>query len=266
MRELILILAMFVAAQLIGIYTASSLLAMPGYLEKVSVGETLDPFLMLGYVLAGALFFLMLIKFYKGVLIFRVLEGFVIFFASFLVFFAFTRLEIFSAACSLVLVLMKFTYPKVRNAAAVLASAGVGAVFGLSLGLWATVLFVVFLSIYDFISVFVTKHMIFMAKELSRRKVSFLVSASGRELNPKTGKMEKVMLELGTGDMAVPLMLSVSAFEFSGELLTALSVTLGACIALFIILVQVKRSKKFLPALPMIAAFSLIFLALSLYF
>ena len=60
----------------------------------------------------------------------------------------------------------KFLMPRLKNAVAVISSAGVGAIFGFSLDPLPAIAFMVGLSFYDIWAVYGTRHMITMAREL----------------------------------------------------------------------------------------------------
>jgi len=51
-----------------------------------------------------------------------------------------------------------------QNIAAMISGAGVGALLGASFGIVPSLLFLIILCVYDFVSVFITKHMITLAK------------------------------------------------------------------------------------------------------
>lgn len=281
-------LVLFLSVQLLGLYVGISLMGIPEFVQtQVTPVEPTNPvnsFIMLGYVVFGAAFLIALLKFYRGVVLFKLLESAVIFITSNVVFFAilhnffgFYISVLASVIFSLLLTMLKFFEPRLKNLTAAISSAGVGAVFGVSLGFIPLLIFVVGLAIYDIVSVFLTRHMVIMARELSRRQMSFSVSAMGKpskrdisKLQPEERKkeeMERTVLELGTGDIAIPLMLAVSAYRLGCTayvggvcifspmygLAHSLIVICGSAIALFFILDYVIKEKAFLPALPPIA-------------
>ena len=87
-----------------------------------------------------------------------------------------------------------------RNASSVVAAAGAGALIGASLGVVPVFVFIVLLAIYDFIAVFKTKHMVELAKGVTKKNLSFTYALPTKEHQ----------FELGTGDMVIPLAFSVS--------------------------------------------------------
>ncbi|MCX6769735.1 MAG: presenilin family intramembrane aspartyl protease [Candidatus Micrarchaeota archaeon] len=169
----------------------------------------------------------------------------------------------FGTVAGLLLAAAKFASDRIKNAAALISSAGVGALFGFSLGFLPAVLFVILLSIYDYIAVFKTRHMIEMARELSTRQLSFAITAKDvparRKSETDEAYVDRAMeegerLDLGTGDLSVPLMISVSAYAAPtlgpNGLIYALAVAAGSTISLYLLLQFVSKQKVFLPALP----------------
>ncbi len=215
------------------------------------------------WVLMGALAMYLLIKFYKGDLLFILLEFAVISFSSSIVFYSLIRLFIpaealaMAAAVALGLGLgaLKSVFPSIQNFAAVFATAGAGAVFGFSLSFYAALLFLVLLSAYDYIAVFKTKHMVGMAHSLSKRKTSFLVTSSQKT------EMGEIKLELGTGDMLMPIVLGVSGFRLSPAYSAIILVS--SVLSLVVLFWLLANKKAVLPALPIIGGCNLLAIILS---
>jgi presenilin-like A22 family membrane protease len=109
-------------------------------------------------------------------------------------------------------------------------------------------IFMLLLSVYDFLSVFWTKHMVQMAKAITEKPMAFTAA-----LPCKTKKI-KHTFQLGGGDIAIPLMFSASALRFYG-LVPAIFAVAGALIALLLLFSTVlKNPGHALPALPPISA------------
>ncbi len=215
------------------------------------------------YVLIGAVLMFLLVKYYKGDLIFILIEFAVVSFASSIVFYSFikpflpdTFLSIvISVALGLALGFLKAAFAQLKNTAAVIATAGAGAVFGFSLTFTMGLLFMVLLSIYDYIAVFKTKHMVTMAQSLSKREMSFMVSS-----RQPTEKGE-IRLELGTGDMLLPVILEISGYQISP--VYAAIVFAASAFSLFVLFVILTKKKAVLPALPIIAVCNFLFLGVA---
>ena len=284
MREILAIVLLFLLVQALGLFVGMTVIggaqAYPELQEldvaPAGAGSADSSLAFMLYVLLGAAAILLVLKFYRGVLLFKLVEAAIIFFASNVVFYvvllalqapAYAELSI---ALSALLVIAKFTYPKLKNLAAVLASAGVGAIFGFSLDPLPALVFMAGLSVYDVVAVFWTKHMITMARELSSRDLAFSVSVQGMErvkvAPPKTYAKKgaqvkaepryvnrRTSLELGTGDMAIPLMLAVSSYK-TGSVVAPFAIAIASAAALYVVLWYVMSRKTFLPALPPLCA------------
>ncbi|VVC04351.1 Signal-peptide peptidase, presenilin aspartyl protease [Candidatus Burarchaeum australiense] len=291
-KEIASIILLFLTAQMLGLFVGKTLTDQSHFyseFESLSVapaggGNAESSLVLMLYILAGAALLLLVIRVYHGVMLYKLLEAGIVFGASNIVFyvvlFAFgipDYLEL-SLLLSLALALAKFVMPSLKNTTAVIASAGVGAVFGFSFDPLPAVLFMVGLSIYDIWAVFGTRHMVTMARELGGRNLSFSVNAESVEkvrvpvqptpaqkrkgAGPKFREEErKSSLELGTGDIAVPLMLAVSSYK-SGSLIAPLAIVAASAIALYFVLWYVSEKRVFLPALPPLTAAGIIALAL----
>lgn len=281
MRDIAVIVSLFLLVQFLGLYTGVALvLSTPADVYPLSnpigqgSGSILNAVFFVAAVMLGAVFFLLLFKFYRGNMLFRLLEFFIILAASEVVFeiilinlnvsYAFIPALILAFG----LAVAKFVKPSFKNVAAVVSSAGVGALFGFSLNLVPAIAFLLLLGVYDVLSVFWTGHMITMAREFGKRGLSFSVSAETKVKVKKPGMKkpveEKATLELGTGDMSIPLMLAVAAFkqgcmlgftcvDVNRGVFLALGVVAGSTIALAAVLYYVSTRRAFLPALPPIA-------------
>ncbi|MDD5339934.1 MAG: presenilin family intramembrane aspartyl protease [Candidatus ainarchaeum sp.] len=272
MRMITAILAFFIIAQLLGIFTGITILfditKNPYVTSLVVTGDAENPFnalFFITYMLLGAVVMVLLIRLFRlHVMVFRVLEFVMIATASSVVFYAFLRLAMGYAESTALGILMGLAFsaakafrPALKNSAAIMATAGVGVIFGISLGLFPVVLFLVLLSVYDYLSVFMTKHMVEMADFVVQKDLAFTVTA--RAPPPAPGEREQ-RVDLGTGDMVAPIMLEVSALTFN-PVATAF-VFVGGVVALGLFLFLVWKKKMVLPALPPIVLGMLAFLAL----
>jgi presenilin-like A22 family membrane protease len=150
-----------------------------------------------------------------------------------------------------------------QNLLIIFSLAGIGASLGLSLKPKAMILILIVLSIYDFIAVYKTKHMVKIAKDMIEtgtilglvfpfEPLGFLKSA--REIKPGEGKF----LILGGGDVAFPLIFSVSLLKFG--ILKPFIVAIFSLLGLFanFLLFIFQKERKAIPALPLISLFSII--------
>jgi presenilin-like A22 family membrane protease len=260
MRLITAILAFFIIAQLLGIFTGLTILLdmtrNPFVTSLVVTGNVDNPanaVFFIVYMLLGAVVMIILMRIFRlHVVVFRVLEFVMIATSSSIVFYAFLRLALGYGDSTMMGIIMGLAFaaakglrPSLKNAAAILATAGVGVVFGISLGLFPVVLFLILLSIYDYLSVFTTKHMVEMANFVVQKDLAFTVTARGPP--PAPGEREQ-RVDLGTGDMVAPIMLEVSAMTFNP--VATVFAFAGAVISLWLFLFYVWKKKMVLPALP----------------
>ena len=147
----------------------------------------------------------------------------------------------------------------IQNLTIILAVPAIGALLGANLGILASLLFIVLLSIYDFVSVFITKHMIFIAKEVTKFPSVFALSMPYKFKKPVVFKVGKKRIkkkfhtfQLGSGDLAIPLVLSVSTLA-TYSLGHALLTVLGSAISFFLLLYFFTKKPQALPAIPLIS-------------
>lgn len=270
MRMITAILAFFIIAQLLGMYTGAMILLdmtqnpyVSGLVVTADAEEPLNAVLFLVYVLMGAAVMMLLIRLFGlHPLVFRVMEFVLIATSSSIVFYAFLRLfagyeasMTLGIALGLALSSAKMLRPQLKNAAAILATAGVGVIFGISLGMLPVILFLILLSIYDYLSVFATKHMVALADFVVQKDLAFTVTAKAPPVRP--GEKER-RIDLGTGDLIAPIIMEVSALAFNP--VATLFVFAGAVISMGMFLFLVSKKRMVLPALPPIVLGMIVFL------
>jgi presenilin-like A22 family membrane protease len=267
MKIIIRLVVLFILAQLIGLLAGvvvfSDMSENP-YVESLMVTtDSEDPanaFFFIGYIIAGAVLMIIMIRFMKVPIIFQIMEFFLISGASSIVFYSFLRLFLGFAesmaggvVLGLLLSLLRLRFPGLKNIAVVFATAGVGVVFGVSLGLIPLVLLLILLSVYDFAAVFLTKHMVELADFIVKKDLAFTITSKER-----ISEKEEQRLDLGSGDMIAPVMLEVSTLTLSP--VATIMTFLGATISMGIFLIFVWEKKMVLPALPPIVGGMLLFL------
>ena len=139
----------------------------------------------------------------------------------------------------------------VHNIGEVMVYGGVAAIFSPILTIFSMVILMILISIYDFIAVFVTKHMVTLAE-------------GQRDLGIFSGLMLKYKDEvgvLGGGDIAFPLLFAAVAMREIGTIASLFSIY-GATLGL-IVLIMLGRKNKYYPALPFITLGSFFGFALS---
>lgn len=251
------------------------------------------------YIVAVAGLLLLILRFYRKPRMFTLMEGLVVLLATGFVLFAIfntifpsvnsTYLVVAAGAITLVLIVAKNYLPKLRNLIAITSSIGVGILIGFN-GFYLAYFLMLLIAVYDYIAVFITKHMIAMAKEMSSRNLAFLISSTDVEALPKkymsrsdvseyrkregknTDPFMKGLIksgvypvvsqvQLGTGDLALPLMLAVSAYISFLSYFAAVMIILGAASGMVFTMYLLKRYKVALPAIPPLFAFINLFLA-----
>lgn len=284
-RVMALLIGIFISVHVLGLLTGYK------YLHLISIGQAepalgqpgniLNSVYILAYLLVMTLLIFLIVKFKKKIL--TVIEALAIFFASDIVFELLIPIGIPIPNIGTVSIgpflALGLTYYHLRNPtylsqnlALIFAVSGAGAVLGASLGVLPVLVLIIALGIYDFISVFYTKHMVYLAKAITERPRAFTAAlptskrmkdpeikekAKEREVEKKEIEKDKSpsghTFQLGGGDIAIPLMLSVSILRIG--VVNAIAASVGALIALIILFAYIlKRPGIALPALPPVSA------------
>lgn len=262
------LLIIFLVAQTLGLLVADKLIQ-----EKVTVTIVTDNpddvensaglFL---YILFGTAMLLILIKFVKGRFLFwalKAVESLAIFGTSLIVFAVFWD-SILVVFLAIILVIARNVFYKnlhLRNISSTLATAGAGALIGVSLGVIPIIVFLIALSVYDYIAVFKTKHMVTIAKSVTKKNLSFTYALPTKEHQ----------FELGTGDLVMPLAFASSVLAatkgihaFPYYFIPSILILLASLAGLVLTLGYLsKRIGKALPALPPQAVLMLIAFAVT---
>ncbi|OGN02386.1 MAG: hypothetical protein A2655_01490 [Candidatus Yanofskybacteria bacterium RIFCSPHIGHO2_01_FULL_43_42] len=152
----------------------------------------------------------------------------------------------------------------VHDLGIILGIAGIAAVFGLSISIEFGLVLLVVLSLYDIVAVYVTKHMVTMARSMIEGGAvfGFLIPfefkgffRGGKEARAGIG--ESFMI-LGSGDIGLPLIFAVSLIRVSvlSAIITATFSLLGLFLTHLLFLNQEKR--RAMAALPPIATMTII--------
>ncbi len=274
--------------------------SLQGQQEVSSGGASFLGYIALSFVVI-ALLFVLVFKSYKGNLLFKALETLAILVGSFEFFF----LIIFSfvssyylfwlavaALLSVGMVKVKNMYRASKNAVAMISSIGygtlTGALFAISFppGFIVVYLFFAIAAVYDYIAVFVTKHMIALGREAQKLDLALMVGSTDVEMMPESSFKKREIKEikkriaeskmrnpkmfdmvkkgnvpivsqiyLGTGDLAFPSMLAVAAYITFDSIFLAVAIALGAGLGIIATMELLKKYKVGLPALPPLFAF-----------
>ncbi|MBD3262792.1 hypothetical protein GF374_00240 [Candidatus Woesearchaeota archaeon] len=269
-------ISLFMLVQLLGLWVGLTIIrTVP--LPKMEAGPSVIWFLIIFVIATAGI--LLALKFLKHKTPFGLLFAFLIFVGSDIVFSTFVPWRALAIVLALSVVAMRFLWPNIltQNIAIIIAIAGVSAQLGALLPIAAIIIILVILSVYDVWAVFKTKHMVHMAKGLIQRGMTPMIISpnSWRDLTQsmKTVTQEKLKtrkrkpslryMMLGTGDIAFPLVFAVSAL--SQSIISAAAVIIGALVGIVVIhFLMISKKFKALPALPPIAAGSIIAFAISL--
>ena len=151
-----------------------------------------------------------------------------------------------------------------HNLGIILGIAGIAAVFGLSVSVEFGLVLLVALSLYDIVAVYVTKHMVTMARSMveSGAVFGFLIPFEFkgffyRRKEAQAGIGENFMI-LGSGDIGLPLIFAVSLVKISlmSAIITAVFSVLGLFLTHMLFINQGQRRAR--AALPPIATFTII--------
>jgi presenilin-like A22 family membrane protease len=300
-RQLIQVVVMFMIVQFFGLLLATQVftgVTFQSIQGAQTVSSTFNALFYIAYIVIFSAIILIIFKVYKGNKLFLLLEGAVVVVASSIVFLvsisalqgtAFANLFgngnmlilIIAIALAVALMVAKYKIPKLRNITAMISSVGVGLIIGISFSFLAAVIFMLILAAYDFIAVFITKHMIALGNMAIENNLSFLIMVNEVEAVPVSslGASEKAEYNkakkdlrrqnstfnkmvnsnmapvaartaLGTGDLAMPLMLAVAAYKVNLNFTLSFVIILGAVLGLLITMLILRRYKRALPAIP----------------
>ena len=301
-RQLLYIIAMFMFVQFFGLLLGIALfngevLPIPSQQSQSFFSTPLDLLFYVAYIIIVSLILILLFRIYKGRKLFIAFEAVVIFVASMIVFMVIfglindsTILTVYgtpittnfsiAVIAALVLIYLKNRKPQLRNVAAIIASVGVGLILGISFPFYIALLFMGLIAIYDFVAVFITKHMLALARVAEDNNLALLIGVNEVEALParsldkgyveeyrknrsklKNGKELGNMLgnnlvpiaarvELGTGDLAIPLMVAISAYSPGPNFVLSFFVIFGAIAGLLLTMFILRKYKRALPAIP----------------
>ncbi len=264
-------LALFLLVQAIGLATAYRFnqLVGQGVLEPAFQNPQ-DPgnsLVLFAYILAVTGIVILIIRLRKRLLV--LVEAMAVFLASDIVFELLIPVGIMGVSVgpflALALTLWKIRRPTPlsQNTALVLSVSGAGALLGASMGILPVLVLMLALSAYDFVSVFLTKHMVYMAKAITERPMAFTASIPCQFKKPvkvkdvrsgKTLRKKVHVFQLGGGDFAIPLVFTSSVLTYASPV-HALAAAAGAAVSLVLLFEYVtRRPGNVLPALPPLCA------------
>lgn len=245
------LLAAFLACQVLGL-VVGSLFIGAGISTVENPSDVGNAFQLIFGILVTTGILLVILYFYKGSGLLRVLEALMMFAAADLFFSLFLG-DLPALLLSVGLLAVRFLYEPFRPYLLMFAAVVVGSLLGASLDVLPVLVFAVLISSYDFIAVFLTKHMVFLAERMNEKKVSMTVNFKH--------KKEQVML--GSGDFVVPIVLGVALLHQQG-VVVAFAAALGATAGLASLLWLMERKRGYYPGLPPIVFGELLLTAVAL--
>ncbi len=274
--------AVFLIIQLLGMYVGLMYFqaVQAGVLEPAMANpdNPANSLMLFLYILVGTGAVILILRFRRSLL--GLLEVFILFTASWITldFLAPVSIGYVDAGLILAIILTawRILRPDTLNymLALIFSLSGVGALLGASLGVSPAMIFILLVSIYDFVSVFLTKHMVYMAKSLVAKPTIFTLSVpSGASLRqPPRGRrsVRKVrVFNLGSGDIALPLVFVVSLLTNFGPKYALFSLAGVTVVLLWLLNWRVKATMdkpSALPAMPFLTVGLVVGFLLSVLF
>lgn len=243
------------------------------YLQYLKTPEliTISQFII-AFIIA-TLFFLILIKTKYGAQLFRYIFFIALFAGAQVVFGAWLDQEL-SIILAVLLALARYFFPRViiHNFALIIAVIGISVNLGLNITPTEAILILIVISVYDFIAVYVTGHMVKMLKTTmpsglilamivpqNFRDMAMTVSDVGKKkIDARDEGSRNAFVYLGGGDLAFPLIMVVAASKEG--LLSALITAIGALFGLLAlnIIFSLQKERRAMAALPLLALFSVL--------
>lgn len=150
----------------------------------------------------------------------------------------------------------------IHNLCVILGISGVGAFLGLRMEPRIVIFLFLIFSVYDFIAVYKTKHMVKMAKEMIEHQ-AIIAMVIPQKAEDFQGKLKDIrtggkFMVLGGGDIVFPLLLSTSLVSqgILPALITGIFSLFGLFLSFLIFIRQ--KERKPIPALPPIALFCIL--------
>lgn len=155
----------------------------------------------------------------------------------------------------LTIVLYKFPEWYIVDGLGIIMGAGIAGIFGLSFGILPVFVLLIALAIYDFISVYKTKHMVSLASGVMKMKLPVMLVVP-KKLSYSFFKKEGIMQEIdkdkkrdamfiGLGDIIIPGVLAVSAslylpsltvYGLYAPITVAIGTTLGTIVGMLVLM------------------------------
>lgn len=172
--------------------------------------------------------------------------------------------NILSIILSLILIAAYVFYPYVwfHDLVLILTLPGIAATLGVSLNPYTVVVLLVFMSIYDYVAVYKTKHMVRMAKAMIAGRAIFAMIYPqhwhGFKSHLNEAHPGEEFMMLGSGDFIFPIIMATSAYAISPVAPWFIfAATLFGLLLMHLIFVY-QKVRRPMPALPPLAAFAIL--------
>ncbi|MFC1454877.1 presenilin family intramembrane aspartyl protease [Candidatus Undinarchaeota archaeon] len=282
-KALVTEISMFLVTEVIAIYVGLSMISA-GVREEIMIESTAEGIGVFGIsMFIATLLIVVLIKYMNKRFIFKGIFAWLIFIGSLFVFEPVigslkivepTSVLPIAAMLSISLVVLRFKKPVVwvQNLAMILAIAGVSPQLAMYFGTPTIIAILLLASVYDYIAVFKTKHMMTMFENLMKHDTAFAFvipeegSAKGKVSKAMHKKKKKGVREyylLGTGDIAFPTIFIVALLADYSPLSAGFAL-IGSIVGLVLDHIILMKLQKPIPALPTIAVCSILGFLLSL--
>ncbi len=261
---------LFATTMAVGIFTAYRNALMPEVIQLPEIRFSIWDAVLLTFLVS----FFVFASRYKKVANF--------FFRFFLIFIVFAGAQIIAGtvisppldlfiALGAVLVFIFLRNILVHNLGVIVGIAGMASIIGPALSPRTAIFLLVVLSFYDILSVYVTKHMVTMARNMinSGAPFGFIVPSEGgsffQNKHEATAGIGEHFMILGSGDVALPLVLACSlAGLYVNQAIVVALFSLGGLLLTHLIFVN-QEVRKPMAALPPIATMAIIGYLVSLF-
>lgn len=266
----IILISTFVFASLLAIFISETITSIPS--GPPSPSPTSGFGYIIYYLIAAVVFSVAIIYIgrRRGA---NVIRYFFIAVSAFVVYYVFSILGLYIAdtllqyyiisiapAVLLAFLMIKYQRWYITNIVGFIMTAGVASIWAEVIGVWASVVFLAVFALYDYISVYRTKHMISLAKISVEQRLPMLfvyptrkgASADNLIFEPRETASRGDVIALGFGDTVFPAIMVVSSalFQPSRPLLFIGLPIIGAAIGMIILFFGI--SSRPAPGLPLI--------------
>jgi presenilin-like A22 family membrane protease len=195
---------------------------------------------LVGGVFISTFLLLMIFKFFKRST--RTLD-LIITFIGFETLFTVFNIPNLGLALSILICITKYFAKEswlLKNFCMIMVTSTFATLIGYSIAFLPLFIFAVILAVYDYIAVYKTKHMVFLAENIIHTNYIFTIALINKGRN----------LEIGSGDFAIPITLFISAF-FINYYLAFTILILSTCMLCLTIYLLLSKNRKVVPALPL---------------